>query len=116
MRSTLASTTWRIRHFPQRLTRQTAAGSSSTNSYALGEEIWAYVPQNLIPQLTWLTKDPPATNGYTHVYYVDGTPRIFDVNLPSVINHTCSGLINSTTVDCSHWGRLPWFRSVSAAA
>jgi type IV pilus assembly protein PilY1 len=80
--------------------------SSSTNTYALGEEIWAYVPQNLIPQLTWLTKDPPATNGYTHVYYVDGTPRIFDVNLPSVINHTCSGTVNSTTVDCSHWGTI----------
>ncbi len=80
--------------------------SSSTNNYALGEEIWAYVPQNLMPQLTWLTKDPPATNGYTHVYYVDGTPRIFDVNLPSVINHTCSGTVNSTIVDCSHWGTI----------
>jgi type IV pilus assembly protein PilY1 len=80
--------------------------SGSTNNYALGEEIWAYVPQNLIPQLTWLTKDPPATNGYTHVYYVDGTPRVFDVNLPSAINHTCSGVVNSTTVDCSHWGTI----------
>ena len=80
--------------------------SSSTNTYGLGEEIWAYVPQNLIPHLTWLTKDPPATNGYTHVYYVDGTPRIFDVNLPSVINHSCSGTVNSTTVDCSHWGTI----------
>ena len=59
-----------------------------------------------MPQLTWLTKDPPATNGYTHVYYVDGTPRIFDVNLPSVINHTCSGTVNSTIVDCSHWGTI----------
>lgn len=80
--------------------------SGSTNDYALGEEIWAYVPQNLIPHLTWLTMDPPATNGYTHVYYVDGTPRIFDVNLPSVINHTCAGLINSVSVDCSHWGTI----------
>ncbi len=80
--------------------------SSSTNNYSLGEEIWAYVPQNLIPHLTWLTKDPPAANGYTHVYYVDGTPRIFDVNLPSVINHSCSGTVNSTTIDCSHWGTI----------
>jgi type IV pilus assembly protein PilY1 len=84
-----------------------ATGSSSTtNNYSLGEEIWAYVPQNLIPHLTWLTKDPPITNGYTHVYYVDGTPRVFDVNLPSVINHTCSGTVNSTTIDCSHWGTI----------
>ena len=80
--------------------------SSSTNAYSLGEEIWAYVPQNLIPHLTWLTKDPPTTNGYTHVYYVDGTPRIFDVNLPSVMNHSCSGTVNGSTVDCSTWGTI----------
>jgi type IV pilus assembly protein PilY1 len=34
--------------------------------YALGEEIWAYIPYNLLPHLQWLA-DP----NYCHVYYCD---------------------------------------------
>lgn len=44
--------------------------------HPLGAEIWAYVPMNLLPHLKWL-KD----NNYTHVYYVDGKPRIFDAKI-----------------------------------
>jgi type IV pilus assembly protein PilY1 len=49
----------------------------------LGTERWAYIPQDLLPQLRWLTK----TN-YSHVYYVDLKPkvteaRIFDPNDPA---------------------------------
>lgn len=42
---------------------------------ALGSELWAYVPYNLLPHLRWLA-DPQ----YQHMYYVDGTPRVYDVN------------------------------------
>lgn len=38
--------------------------------------LWAYVPMNLLPHLKWL-KD----NNYSHVYYVDGKPRIFDAKI-----------------------------------
>ena len=43
--------------------------------HPLGSELWAYVPYNLLPHLQYLTRDD-----YSHVYYVDGKPQIFDVN------------------------------------
>ncbi|MGD8503887.1 MAG: PilC/PilY family type IV pilus protein [Syntrophobacterales bacterium] len=44
-----------------------------------GDEIWAYIPQNLLPHLKWLA-DPTYMDG-THVYYVDLKPRIFDARI-----------------------------------
>ena len=47
-----------------------------------GDEAWAYIPCNLLPQLHWLTDSTygnSATN--THVYYVDLKPRIADVKI-----------------------------------
>ncbi|MDD9824718.1 MAG: PilC/PilY family type IV pilus protein [Gammaproteobacteria bacterium] len=54
----------------------TTASASDPNAAArdLGEEIWAYVPRALHPYLKWLA-DP----NYTHGYYVDAPPRVFDV-------------------------------------
>ncbi len=52
---------------------QSDAGETA---HPLGSEIWAYVPQNLLPHLRWLTQPE-----YSHVYYVDGSPRSFDVNI-----------------------------------
>ena len=54
---------------------QTDAGAGET-MHPLGSEIWAYVPQNLLPHLRWLTQPE-----YSHVYYVDGSPESFDVNI-----------------------------------
>ena len=45
-------------------------------TFRLGEEMWAYVPENLLPHLQWLTD----TN-YPHVYYVDGDPMVFDARV-----------------------------------
>ncbi|MCW8944127.1 MAG: PilC/PilY family type IV pilus protein [Sedimenticola sp.] len=50
--------------------------TASRTAHPLGTELWAYVPGNLLPHLQWL-KDPD----YPHVYYVDGTPQVFDVNI-----------------------------------
>jgi type IV pilus assembly protein PilY1 len=50
--------------------------SYSTAIPALGEELWAYIPYNLLPHLRWL-KD---TN-YEHVYYVDLKPRVIDAQI-----------------------------------
>ncbi len=44
--------------------------------HPLGAELWAYVPYNLLPHLKWLTQP-----GYEHTYYVDGEPRLYDVNI-----------------------------------
>jgi type IV pilus assembly protein PilY1 len=46
-----------------------------------GTELWAYIPQNLLPHLKWLA-DPDYTSGNNrHVSYVDLKPRIFDAQV-----------------------------------
>jgi type IV pilus assembly protein PilY1 len=42
----------------------------------LGAELWAFIPQDLLPQLRWMTSP-----NYSHVYYVDLTPKITDVRI-----------------------------------
>ncbi len=43
---------------------------------ALGQELWAFVPRGLLPHLKWNTM-----RDYTHVYHVDGKPKITDVDI-----------------------------------
>jgi len=50
-------------------------GGSETQ-FALGAELWAYAPFNLLPHLYWLTR-----MDYRHVYYCDQKPRIFDARI-----------------------------------
>jgi type IV pilus assembly protein PilY1 len=50
--------------------------TGETAAPALGAELWAYVPYNLLPHLKCLTE----TN-YDHKYFVDLKPRIFDVQI-----------------------------------
>lgn len=51
--------------------------------YQLGEELWAYVPYNLLPHLKWLKE-----LAYCHVYYVDLKTYITDTRIfPEDINH-----------------------------
>ena len=42
----------------------------------LGTELWAYIPQAVLPHLKWT-----AHKGYTHTYYVDAKPRVFDARI-----------------------------------
>jgi type IV pilus assembly protein PilY1 len=50
----------------------------------IGEELWSYIPQALLPHLKWLA-DPQ----YTHVYYVDFKPKVFDARIgdPDGLGH-----------------------------
>lgn len=57
----------------------TKYGGGSVTAHPLGAEIWAYTPMNLLPHLKWL-KD----NNYTHVYYVDAKPKVFDAKIFSI--------------------------------
>jgi len=50
--------------------------STGKTTRPLGQEIWAYVPSNLLPHLRWL-----AEPDYQHVYYMDGEPIVFDANI-----------------------------------
>lgn len=46
------------------------------NDWALGQEAWAFVPENLLPHLRWL-----AQKDYSHVFYVDGSPVVTDAQI-----------------------------------
>ncbi|WP_457567181.1 pilus assembly protein [Desulfurobacterium sp.] len=48
---------------------------NSTNSDFLGEELWAFIPSNVLPYLKYLA-DPY----YQHTYYVDLQPFVVNVN------------------------------------
>lgn len=50
--------------------------TSYNNAPALGAELWAYIPYNLLPHLKCLSDEE-----YVHKYYVDQRPRIFDVQI-----------------------------------
>ena len=49
-------------------------GPTDDGNIALGEELWAYIPFNLLPHLQWL-----ADKSYSRVPYFDGYMRTFDV-------------------------------------
>jgi len=59
-----------------KVTRANSDGTDKDTKHPLGSELWAYVPYNLLPHLQWLTD-----TGYEHVYYMDGEPRLYDVNI-----------------------------------
>lgn len=42
----------------------------------IGDELWAYIPQSLLPQLKW-----QALPSYTHTFYVDAEVRVFDAKI-----------------------------------
>lgn len=62
--------------------RYELSGDNSETSHPLGAELWAYAPFNLLPHLQFLT-----SNFYTHVFYVDGSPKSFDVRLPNIFTN-----------------------------
>lgn len=53
-----------------------AKSYQSTTAHQLGSELWGYIPSNLLAHLRWLS-DP----NYSHVFYVDGSPYVFDANV-----------------------------------
>jgi type IV pilus assembly protein PilY1 len=57
-------------------TTQKATAPFVTSTPAIGEELWAFVPQELLPQLKFLTQ-----GDYQHVYYVDQKPKITDARI-----------------------------------
>lgn len=63
-------------------------GSVATYAYRtmtpkLGAEFWGFIPQDLLPQLRWLTSPT-----YSHVYYVDLKPKVTDARIfPADADH-----------------------------
>lgn len=69
---------------------------SSETTHALGAELWAYVPKNLLPHLKWLT-----IPDYQHVYYMDGPIKAFDAKI-----FTADADISATAKHPGGWGTL----------
>lgn len=72
---------------------------------ALGSELWAYVPYNILPHLKSLTKTDYADY---HKYYIDLRPRIFDAKVFTE-EALCSGAQEYKTPGCIHpdgWGTI----------
>ncbi|MFZ5570978.1 MAG: PilC/PilY family type IV pilus protein [Thermodesulfobacteriota bacterium] len=72
-----------------------AAAPASEN---IGDEIWAYIPQSLLPHLKWL-----ASPAYSHTYYVDLKPKIFEAKiLPDDTHYPDADLASELNHD--NWG------------
>jgi Tfp pilus tip-associated adhesin PilY1 len=70
--------------------------------YGTGQEVWAFIPKDLLPKLQymynpalvqttttgqyWTTEGIYTTTSTAHVYYVDASPFVRDVYLPGVDN------------------------------
>ncbi len=67
-----AFSSWQYDPALEQFNKPDAAGLTET----IGSEVWAYVPQSLLPHLKWL-----ARRDYTHVAYMDLQPRIFDARI-----------------------------------
>ena len=69
----------------------------------LGEEVWAFIPYYLLPQLRWL-----AQPDYTHVSYVDLKPKVTEVRIFTE-EAACGGGTTPTAAGCKHpggWGTI----------
>jgi len=54
----------------------TTAANDNTGTIKLGEELWGFIPYQLLPHLQWLARED-----YSHVYYVDLKPKVADVRI-----------------------------------
>jgi type IV pilus assembly protein PilY1 len=64
-----------------------ADGNAATE---LGNELWAYIPKNVLPYLKHL-----GNPSYKHLFYVDSTPTLIDASIGQSKFET-----ESTTIDC----------------
>ena len=77
--------------------------TDSSSGVGLGEEVWGFVPYNLLPQLQWYTR-----TDYTHVTYVDLKPKVTDVHIFTE-EGACGGGTTPTAAGCIHpdgWGTI----------
>lgn len=70
----------------------------------LGAELWAYVPQNLLPHLYWLTEQGYDTE--KHVAYVDLKPRIFDAKIFTPESACSTSKFSAGCVHPNGWGTV----------
>lgn len=92
-----AFTSWQYNATDKKFEKPTGTPAAET----IGKEVWAYIPRALLPHLKWL-----ADTDYTHVYYVDLKPKIFDAKIfYNTLGDDSTGTID-TTYHKNGWGTI----------
>ena len=73
---------------PGDLEVSTTPNSGTATGFALGQEIWAYVPRAVYPHLKFLSDQNYLAD--THVSYVDGSTRSYEVKLFDNVPGNCA--------------------------
>lgn len=74
--------------------------TSDGRGQELGDELWAFIPYQLLPHLRWL-----AQADYTHVYYVDLKPKVTDVRIFTP-EAACSNPVAAGCIHPNGWGTI----------
>ncbi len=67
---------------------EASADAPTKTAYGLGQELWAYIPYNLLPHLQALPQTNYGPEYGNHVAFVDLKPRIMDVRFADNTWHT----------------------------
>ena len=81
-----------------------SATPATTRGAFLGDELWAFIPQELLPHLEWLT-----STSYNHVYYVDLKPKITDARIFTAEAACSANAGDPANTACKHpggWGTI----------
>lgn len=78
--------------------------NDSTSGRPLGEELWGFIPQELLPHLKWLTQTD--YNKTRHIYYVDGSPRVADAQIFPEESACTTSLSNAGCIHPKGWGTV----------
>lgn len=77
--------------------------TDNTSGQTLGDELWGFIPYQLLPHLKWLTQAD-----YTHVYYVDLKPKVTDVKIfcDSTTGVTTGCITGQSSSHPNGWGTI----------
>ncbi|MCI5225690.1 MAG: hypothetical protein D3918_03290, partial [Candidatus Electrothrix sp. AX2] len=78
-----------------------ASGSCTSDTWDLGDEMWAYIPYNLQPHLKCL-----ALESYEHKYYIDQKPRVVDVQIFEEEAACSTDLYSDDCIHAGGWGTI----------
>ncbi len=80
----------------------------SNTNWELGQELWAFVPFNLMPHLSYLTNTDYGEQDGDHVYFVDQTPYVFDAQIFDDVTGQPDTTDGSDTIEThpNGWGTI----------
>jgi type IV pilus assembly protein PilY1 len=79
----------------------TTTAVSGTRGANLGDELWAFIPMQLLPHLTWLTQP-----NYSHVYYVDLKPKVTEAKIFTEEAQCSPDPLNAACKHPGGWGTI----------